>query len=88
MYHTFTNVTTTDRSSRLFLGVYVDDILCLDTNPDTFNLNVDSFLGMKIEHDLNTKTISLYQQSLSQDFIFSQPLHHYFQISQCFRRRH
>jgi len=61
---------------RLLLGVYVDDILCLGANSDitawfhqtiskyftiTINSNISSLLGMQVDHDINTKIITISQ---------------------------
>ena len=63
-------------SPRLFIGVYVDDILCLGTNSDitnwvhqtiskyftiTINSKISSFLGMKVDHDITNKIITISQ---------------------------
>ena len=61
---------------RLFIGVYVDDILCLGTNSDitnwfhqtiskyftiTINSKISSFLGMQVDHDITNKIITISQ---------------------------
>jgi hypothetical protein len=63
-------------SHRLLLGVYVDDILCLSSNPEitswfhttisdyftiTINSSIRSFLGMQVDHDINNKIITISQ---------------------------
>ena len=65
-----------DSSHRLFIGVYVDDILCLGTNSAittwfhetmskhftiTINPSISSFLGMQVEHDIKNKIITISQ---------------------------
>jgi hypothetical protein len=65
-----------NNSETLFIGVFVDDILCLSKSQNliqwfhremstqfsiTIKLNVDSFLGMQISRNRISKTISLSQ---------------------------
>jgi hypothetical protein len=66
----------THQKSNLIIGVFVDDILCLGTDPEIINWfkeqlsnhftitiksSVDSFLGMQISHNISARTISLSQ---------------------------
>ena len=68
--------TYTHHKSYLIIGVFVDDILCLGTDPQIINWfkeqlsshftitiksSVDSFLGMQISHNISARTISLSQ---------------------------
>jgi len=64
------------QSHCLYLGVYVDDVLCLGMHQDivswfqnslsqhfsiTINIKISSFLGVHIDHDIPNKIISVYQ---------------------------
>jgi len=70
------NINLNKTNQVLYLGVFVDDILCLGTTPDiiewfhtklsasytiTFKREIDSFLGMQIHQNEEDKIITLFQ---------------------------